>query len=131
MRVRAQATFTIKTWDEQPVDEASGSKLTRTHVVKAFQGDVEGDSTAELLMAYAREGSAAYVGFERFVGRVHDRTGSFILRHNATSARGRQAAEWTIVPDSGAEQLRGISGEAHIARDAGGGHTFALEYELD
>lgn len=70
MRTMAKATFEIDSWEEAPYDEKEGVKLTRTRVTKTFHGEVEGQSTAELLMAYAQEGSAAYVGFERVVGTV-------------------------------------------------------------
>ena len=78
MSERATASFEITSWDEQPYDERDGVKLSRTRVVKAFRGDIEGESTAELLMALAGEGSAAYVGMERVTGRVNGRQGSFV-----------------------------------------------------
>jgi hypothetical protein len=33
-------------------------------VRKTFHGDIEGESSTELLLPYAQEGSAAYAGFE-------------------------------------------------------------------
>lgn len=131
MSTRAKATFEINTWDEKPYDEQEGAKLTRTHVTKTFHGEVEGESTAELLMAYAaEEGSAAYVGFERFLGRLQDRSGSFVLHHDATSSRGRQSATWSVVPDSGTGELRGLRGEARISVEPDGGHSFTLDYDF-
>jgi hypothetical protein len=57
-------------------------KSTHTHLTKTFQGDVEGESTTNLLFAYGTgEGSAAYVDLERFVGLTHGRSGSFVLRY--------------------------------------------------
>src|SRR5829696_1299897 len=71
MSTHAMGTFEIESWEEEPYDEREGARLTRTRLTKTFHGDVEGESTAELLMAYAaEEGSAAYVGFERAVGRL-------------------------------------------------------------
>lgn len=131
MTTQATGTFTIEDWQEEPYDERDSVKLARTRVTKTFQGQIAGQSMAELLMAYAPEGSAAYVGFERIVGRVHDRAGSFVLHHSATSSHGAQSASWTVVPDSGTGDLRGLRGEAHIAVGPDGGHTFTLNYELD
>jgi len=89
MSTSATGTFEIDGWDEKPYDEREGTRLTRTRVTKTFHGDIEGESTAELLMAYgAMEGSAAYVGFERIVGSVNGRKGSFVLHHNASGASG-------------------------------------------
>ena len=129
--MRAQAEFTITTWEELASDERDGVTIARNHVAKTFTGDIEGESTAELLMATtSQDGSAAYVGFERMTVRMHGRTGTFLLRHAATMARGAPTAEWAIVPDSGTGDLAGISGSGTIAQDAAGGHTFTLEYEV-
>lgn len=56
----AEGKFDIDSWDEEPFDEKDGTKLTRTRVTKTFHGDVKAHSSAELLMAYALEGSAAF-----------------------------------------------------------------------
>lgn len=131
MNTRATGTFDIDTWDAIPFDEGEGATLTRTRVTKTFHGEIEGHSTAELLMASAPEGSAAYVGFERIVARVGDRAGSFVLQHNATSARGAQSATWTVMPDSGTGELRGLRGTATITQEPGGVHTFTLDYAFE
>jgi hypothetical protein len=131
MSERATSTFTIDTWDAMPYDERDGITLSRTRVTKTFHGDLEGRSTAELLMAVtAVEGSAAYVGFERIEGKVGGRSGSFVLHHNATGARGAQSASWTIMPDSGTGELAGIGGEARIEIAPDGGHSLILDYDL-
>jgi hypothetical protein len=131
MSTQATGTFTLDTWEAQPYDEREGATLTRTHVTKTFSGEIEGRSTAELLMANAQDGSAAYVGFERIIGSIHGRVGTFVLHHNATMSRGTQSASWTVVPESGTGELRGLRGEARITQDADGGHTFTLDYDLD
>lgn len=131
MSERATGTFEIKRWDEAPYDEWRGTRLTRTHVTKTFHGDIEGESTAELLMAYgSEEGSAAYVGFERITGRVDGRSGSFVLHHTATGSRNGQTASWSVVPDSATGELLGLRGEAQISVEPDGGHSFTLDYDL-
>src|SRR4028119_1725733 len=93
MTTRATGTFEIDGWDEVPYDEREGTKLARVRVAKTFHGDVEGISTTDLLLAYgAEEGSTAYVGFERVVGSIHGRSGSFVLHHTATSSPAGRAA---------------------------------------
>ena len=134
MSTHATGMFEIKNWDENPFDEREGARLVRTRITKIFHGDIEGESAGEFLMAYAREeGSAAYVGFERIAGRVHRRSGSFVLQHNATSdgPRGAQSATWSVVPDSGTDGLRGLRGEARIINEPDGGHTFTLDYDFE
>jgi Protein of unknown function (DUF3224) len=130
MSERATASFDITTWDEQPYDERDGVKLSRTRVVKAFRGEIEGESTAELLMALAGEDAAAYVGVERVTGRVNGRQGSFVYLHTATAAGGRQSASWAVMAGSGSGELAGISGQIRIDNLPDGGHVLTLDYEL-
>jgi Protein of unknown function (DUF3224) len=130
MSERATASFDITTWDEQPYDERDGVKLSRTRVVKAFRGEIEGESTAELLMALAGQDSAAYVGVERVTGRVNGRQGSFVYLHTATAAGGSQSASWPVMAGSGSGELAGISGQIRIDNLPDGGHVFTLDYEL-
>ncbi len=128
----ASSTFDIDTWDEEAYDEREGAKLSRAHLTKTFHGDIEGRSTTDLLLAIAQEeGSAAYVGFERILAAVHGRSGSFVLHHNASSARGVQSATWAVVPDSGTDGLRGLHGEGDITVEPDGGHIFTFDYSLD
>jgi hypothetical protein len=64
MSTHATGTFEIESWDEKPYDEREGAKLARARMRKTFHGDIEGESSTELLLPYAQEGSAAYAGFE-------------------------------------------------------------------
>lgn len=132
MGEHATGTFEIESWDETPYDELEGTRLTRTRVTKTFHGDIEGESTAELLMAYGtEEGSAAYAGFERITGSVNDRSGSFVLHHTATSSRNEQTASWSVVPDSATGELLGLRGEAQISIGPDGAHSFTLNYDFE
>ena len=130
MSERATASFEITSWDEQPYDERDGVKLSRTRVVKSFRGEIEGESTAELLMALAGEDSAAYVGMERVSGRVNGRQGSFVYLHSATATGGSRSASWEVVAGSGTGELAGISGRIGIDILPDGGHVVTLDYEL-
>ena len=127
---RATATFEITQWDETPYDEpADGPKLARATVRKRFQGDVEGESSAELLMCQAGDGSAGYVASERVVGRVGDHSASFVIQHGAT--RGGQGTTFgLVVPGSGTGALRGLRGETAFQHDEQGA-IFTIDYEID
>lgn len=132
MSKSATGTFEIETWDEKPYDEREGTRLTRTHVTKTFYGEIEGTSTAELLMAYgAEEGSAAYVGFERVVVSINGLSGSFVLHHTATGSHDSRSASWSVAPDSGTGELHGLRGEAQISIDTDGKHSLTLSYSFD
>jgi len=126
----ANCTFVITVWEAVEYDDQDGVKLTRTHVAKAFHGDLEGQSTAELLMAGAPGGSAVYVGLERIVGQLGGRSGSFVFVHDASMSSDGQSLSLTIMRDSGAGELEGIGGQGNIIIDADGGHTLTLDYNL-
>ncbi|MEV4182353.1 DUF3224 domain-containing protein [Streptosporangium canum] len=127
---RATGTFSIDSWDAQPYDEAEGAALSRVHVTKTFDGDLLGTSTTDIITAVAPvESSAAYAGFERFIGTAHGRKGTFVLHHTATSHAGESSLSWTILPDSGTGELAGIRGGGQIVNDDGA-HSFHLDYEL-
>ncbi len=133
MSTYATGTFEIDSWDEKPYDEREGARLARAQVRKTFRGDVEGESTTELLLAYAQEGSAAYAGFERFVGRGHGRSGGFILHYSESGDReiAEQVAALSVVPNSGTGELRGVRGTANVTVGTDGGHTFTVDYHFE
>ena len=59
MTTRANARFTIGSWDESPWSEGPDlPRLTRAKVAKTFSGDIEGEGQVEYLMAYRPDGSA-------------------------------------------------------------------------
>ena len=130
MTTHATCTFDITSWEPAEYDDRDGVKLTRTRVGKTFHGDLEGESTAELLMAVAPSGSAVYVGLERLVGRLKGRSGSFVLVHDASMTGDEQSLSLTIMRDSGTGELQGIAGMGAITIDADGGHTLTLDYTL-
>ena len=131
MTKRAISSFDITAWEPQEYDDQDSVKLTRTRVTKTFHGDLEGNSTAELLMAGAPSGSAVYVGIERISGRLDERAGSFVLVHDASMSSEGQSLSLVIMRDSGIGELKGIRGEAAITIAPDGGHTLTLDYDLD
>ncbi len=127
----AVATFTNETYDEEPYDDRDGTVLGRVHITRSFEGDLEGESTAELLTATVDEGSAAYVALDRIAGRLHGREGSFVLQHYGVVSPAGAATAGSVVPDSATGELRGLRGEGRISVAGDGTHALTLEYELD
>ena len=71
MKQSANARFAITKWEEAPYSEGQGEpKLTRASVSKTYSGDIEGEGHVDYLMMYRSDGSAAFVGLERFAGRI-------------------------------------------------------------
>ena len=112
MATHATARFEIKAWDEQPYYEMEGMpKLTRAGVTQSYRGDIEGEGRVEYLMVDAEGGSASFVGTERVVGRLGDRSGSFVFQGSGTFEAGAARCSWRVVPGSGTGDLRGLRGQ--------------------
>ena len=62
-------------------------------------------------------------------GALHGRQGSFVFQHVGSMNRGEQQLSITVVPDSGTEQLTGISGLFTLTI-VDGKHLYAFDYEL-
>lgn len=132
MSARATGTFDVKAWDEKPVSEIEGGpKITRASVAKAFHGDIEGEGTLEYLMMYRADGSASFLGLERVVGRVGDRSGTFVLQHTGTFNGGTARAAVVVVPGSGTEDLAGLQGEGSFVAEHGPKGSMTIEYEVE
>ncbi len=113
-----------------PFLEQDGLKLNHNVVRKEFSGDMVGASEAQMIGAVtATPGSAGYVAIEHFAGSVSGRTGSFVLQHSGVMNRGDARLTVTIVPDSGAGELAGISGTLEI-HNVDGQHSYVLHYEM-
>ena len=110
------STFEVKSWDEQTFAEGDDQpKLTQTIATKTFTGDIEGEGTVAYLMVYRPDGSTIITGFERVVGSVGGRAGSFVFRHEGTDQDGAAAVTCTVVPGSGTGELAGLTGEGRFA----------------
>ena len=130
MTARATGTFEVKLNPQPTAHPAEGPALGRMSIGKQFRGDLEGTSGGEMLSATTGvKGSAGYVAIERVSGTLGGRTGTFILQHSGTMARGAPQLTITVVPDSGTEELAGITGT--MAIDLGGGkHAYDFAYAL-
>ena len=136
MSITALCPFDITEWDENPYGESErGPKLARTTVKKLFRGDLDGESSAEVLMCQADPGNlalgAGYVASEVVEGSLHGRRGSFVMQHGALAGPDMEPTTFgQIVPGSGTGELAGISGSVEIGRTAEGAHTLTLAYSL-
>ena len=131
MTIHASATFEIKAWDEKSYEEFEGGrKLTRASVKKVFHGDIQGESSVEYLMAYGGDGSASFVGMERVVGRVGDRSGSFVLQHSGTFVGGVAKEACFVAPGSGTGELGGLQGEGSFKARHEQQYVITLDYDF-
>jgi hypothetical protein len=131
MKKSANARFAIKSWDEKPYSEGQDlPRLTRASVRKAFAGDIEGEGQVEYLMMYRSDGSAAFVGLERVVGRIGGKAGTFVLQRIGVFEDGQAKESFSVVPGSATGELQGLRGDGSSAVGHGMEHPFSLNYDL-
>lgn len=130
MTTQAQGTFEVQLTPQAADEKAEDSTLGRLSIAKQFYGDLAATSKGQMLSAGTQvAGSAGYVALERVTGTLHGRSGSFVLQHNGTMARGTPQLTITVVPDSGTDQLVGLAGSMEIMI-ADGKHSYTFEYTL-
>ena len=131
MSIHTRSDFKIISWDQNSYDEPErGPKLLRADVKRIFQGEVEAESTAVLLMCQPEDTTGGYVATERVVGRIGNRTGSFVIQHGGAIADGNVTDSFGyVVPGSATGELQGLRGHCtwhHDEHEA----TFTLDYEI-
>ncbi|MET0497829.1 MAG: DUF3224 domain-containing protein [Steroidobacteraceae bacterium] len=129
--MNASGHFDVKL-EPQKADNphAQAANLLRMSIYKQFSGAIEGTSNGEMLATRDAQDSGAYVAIEKITGSLLGRRGSFVLRHSGEMSRG-VVQNWlvAVVPDSGTEQLQGLTGTMKIAVDEGR-HSYDFTYTL-
>jgi hypothetical protein len=129
MSATAKGSFDVKT-TPQPAAEADDTGIARLLLDKQFHGDLDAVSKGQMLAAgTATKGSAGYVAIEKVTGTLSGRKGSFVLQHIGTMNKGVPALNVSVVPDSGTDQLTGLSGTMNIII-ANGAHSYEFAYSL-
>jgi len=129
MATTASGPFEVKLTPQQQ-EPAGDVSLGRMTIAKQFHGDLVATSTGQMLTAGTSvKGSAGYVAIEKVSGVLHGRSGTFVLQHTGTMTRGAPQLAITVVPDSGTDQLVGLSGKMTI-NIADGKHSYEFEYSL-
>ena len=127
----ANARFTIRSWDEKPYsEEPDQPKLTKAAVAKTYTGDIDGEADVEYLMMYRGDGTASFVGLERFAGRLAGKSGTFVLQRTGVFEGGLAKESYFVIPGSATGELRGLTGEGSSSVGHGKEYPFALSYEL-
>jgi hypothetical protein len=130
MTRHAIGTFEVSMKPLSTPEESPGATLGRMSLDKQFAGDLQAVGKGEMLTAMtSTKGSAGYVAIERVTGSLQGRQGSFVFQHTGTMNRGAQQLSITVVPDSGTDELAGISGQFTI-NIADGKHSYDFEYSL-
>jgi len=129
--VHARGAFDVKLTLRPPDTNPVDASLGRMSGEKVYHGDLDGTGKVEMLtgMGIVKD-SGVYVAVERVTGTLNGRRGSFIVSHIGTMTRGAQDLKIVVVPDSGTEQLTGITGRMSITIDKDGRHFYDFEYAL-
>lgn len=131
MKEHANVTFKIKSWDEKTYNEIEGApKLTHAKILKEYSGDIEGESTLEYLMMYRQDGTASFVGYERVVGTLGGRSGSFVLHHIGEFQDNIAKVELFVVLGSGTNELSGLRGEGQFSVGHAELHAMTLDFDF-
>jgi hypothetical protein len=105
--------------------------VTRARFGQRFAGGIEADTLTNTVMTYREDGTADYLGFQRAVGDIDGRAGSFVLQligaYNGSEAR----ATTSVVPGSGTGDLARLRGSGTNAVAMGGLGSYTLEYDLE
>ena len=123
----ATGTFEVKMTPQTASGDPSMGRMTFD---KQWSGDLNGTSKGDMLTGGdLKTGSAGYVAMEKVTGAVKGRKGSFLFQHSATMNAGQGDLTITVVPGSGTEELKGITGKLTIKIE-GGKHLYDFEYTI-
>ncbi|HVE92959.1 MAG TPA: DUF3224 domain-containing protein [Actinomycetota bacterium] len=126
----ATGTFEVKLGPQAPHPGVGDPAVARMSIDKTFDGDLSGTAKGEMLAVRTDvEGSAGYVALERVAGTLQGHSGTFVLQHTGVMDRGAPKLTVTVVPDSGTDELTGLTGSMKIDV-VDGSHTYALDYSL-
>jgi hypothetical protein len=128
---RASGTFDVKIAAQPADDHSDGGALGRMTIDKTYHGDLEGTAVGQMLtgMSPTEKTSGVYVAVERVTATLAGCKGTFVLHHTGVMDRGAQSLKITVVPDSGTDQLSGLTGTLAIdIRD--GKHFYTFDYAL-
>ena len=129
------SSFEVTGWDTRD-EEGERPLLSEAIVDKRYHGDLDGEGRVRLLMCRASADgpleNAGYIAMEQVSGTLGGRKGTFVLHHWGIAEAGAPPRTGGhVVPGSGTGELAGLSGTMEIHVDGDGGHTLALDYEID
>ena len=128
MTTQINGSFEVKLVPQAHEENVGDASVGRMSIEKQFFGDLEASSKGQMFAVRTEiSGSAGYVAMERVVGTLQGRKGSFALQHSGTMTRGEKQLSVSVVPDSGTDQLTGLSGTMGI-EIVEGKHLYTFEF---
>ncbi len=129
MKITGTFEVALKPTDSY-VESTQSLTVGRMTLDKTFSGALNATSKGEMLsIRTATEGSAGYVAIEIVQGELEGKRGQFALQHYGQMSKGEQHLVLQVIPDSGTDELSGLSGDMSIKME-GGQHHYVFEYQL-
>jgi uncharacterized protein DUF3224 len=112
---RATGSFEVSLEPLSNAEVSSDALLGRLLLNKKFIGDLAASARGQMLSAgTTTRGSAGYVAIDQVTGTLDGRKGSFLLQHSGSMQRGVPSLSIRVVPDSGTDELAGLTGTLSI-----------------
>lgn len=125
---RGQFQVDAKPLPATELDQQVG--MMRMQFDKSFHGPLSATGLVHMMGVMNPEvGSGGYVAIEKVTGALDGRKGSFLFQHSSTMNRGAPSQSISVVPDSGTDQLKGLTGNLTIDI-VDEDHFYTFEYEL-
>jgi len=129
MTQHISGSFDVKLSPQTAVENEEPA-IGRMLIDKIFHGDLDAVSRGQMLAHMTSvKGSAGYVAMEKVTGTLQGRKGSFVLQHSGTMNRGDASLILNVVPDSGTDELEGLTGSMTITITEGV-HFYGFDYGL-
>jgi hypothetical protein len=118
------------TFEVQMTPQQDPGPVGRMTLAKQWSGDIAGTS-AGVMIAFmtATKGSAGYTAIEKVEGTLAGKKGSFVLQHSSTMARGVPVQSIQVIPDSGTDDLTGLTGSLVIIVE-NKKHSYEFQYSI-
>ena len=112
---RATGSFEVILQPLANSEVTSDPLFGRLLLTKKFNGDLTATARGQMLSSGTlTKGSAGYVAIDQVTGTLEGRQGSFVLQHTGSMNRGVPTLSIMVVPDSGTDELTGLSGTLSI-----------------
>jgi hypothetical protein len=127
---RAMGSFEVTLQSLSNAEISSDARLGRMLLTKKFSGDLQASARGQMLSAgTTTRGSAGYVAIDQLTGELDGRKGSFLLQHSGSMNRGVPTLSIMVVPDSGTDELTGLTGTLSI-NVVDGKHFYDFLYSI-
>ncbi len=108
---RAAGRINVTNFESTPLDDAGAFTISDANVTEEFAGGLVGAGSVRFILVKGADGAVHFTGMERFLGKLGERSGSFIFQNSGMLKDGELQSVWRIIPGSGTKELAGLHGE--------------------